>query len=194
MIYLLRHGESEWNVAGRTQGQATAPGLTELGRQHAQQAVATLQTALGGAPITRVISSDLTRALETAQIVAAAFGGGVTADSRLRERSLGSLEGLAQEEAHTAVADLDWSDPDLQIAGGESTRELYERMAAAMAELASEETVVAVSHGDAIRAAIATHTGHRPGDGFWVDVPNGAVAQLAAGGSVRWLPPAVSSR
>src|SRR4051812_26379363 len=94
IFYLARHGETDWNLAGRWQGQ-TDIGLNARG---GQQAVA-MAERLRGRGITRVRASDLVRARETAEIVAGVLGTGVISiDPALRERGYGVFEGLTRDE------------------------------------------------------------------------------------------------
>jgi probable phosphoglycerate mutase len=91
-LLLVRHGQSEWNAQGRWQGQADPP-LTDLGRQQARAAA----RAIGG--VDAVISSDLQRARETADVIADAIGvGPVIEDMGLRERDAGEWSGLTRDE------------------------------------------------------------------------------------------------
>ena len=92
-IWLLRHGQSEWNARGRWQGHGN-PSLTSLGRQQASQAA----TRLVSLDIERVVSSDLARAFETAEIVAAKLGLAVERDPLWRERDIGAWTGLTRDE------------------------------------------------------------------------------------------------
>lgn len=212
-VYLVRHGQSEWNVARRTQGQVAHPRLTEVGRAQAAAAAdviaADLTTHLR-APrcvMTRVITSDLTRAVETAQVVADRLGAAVSHDARLREQALGHLEGCTYEETFAAAEAHDWSDPTRPVvAGAESPMQVYVRMAAVLAEVGasrdpaalrsgraprsaqaprSADATVLVSHGDAIRMAVASLRGQQPHEADWVEVPNGAVARIDA--ELTWL-------
>ena len=191
MIYLVRHGESEWNVAQRTQGQTWHPRLTAHGRAQAQAAARALLADLGSTPVSCVVSSDLVRAVQTAEIVAGVLGARMCVDARLREQSLGSFEGLSYAESFAAGSAFDWSDPDLRVGGGESLREMATRMTTALSDFADElnttGAIVVVSHGDAIRALLAGRVGAFPGAGTWVDVPNGSVAVLDGTNGARWL-------
>ena len=91
-ILLVRHGQSSWNASGRWQGQADPP-LTELGRRQAFEAA----RAIGA--VDAVWASDLTRAVETATIVADSVGvGPVVVDPDLRERDAGAFSGLTRDE------------------------------------------------------------------------------------------------
>ena len=133
----------------------------------------------------RIVSSDLTRAVETAQILADGLGGQVSLDVRLREQSLGVLEGRSYEQSWAVAAGTDWSDPTLPVGGGESLMQVYDRMRAAIDEVTRDCVAVLVSHGDAIRAAVAYLTGVRPADTPWLAVPNGAVARIHR--DLAWL-------
>lgn len=99
-VLLIRHGESEWNVARRTQGQTRHPRLTAQGREQASRAADLTARVLAerGAGGIRVVSSDLVRARQTADVVAERLGAPVREDQRLREMALGSLEGLGYQE------------------------------------------------------------------------------------------------
>jgi probable phosphoglycerate mutase len=112
-------------------------------------------------------------------VIAARLGAVVEEDVRLREQHLGGLEGLPYEESWAAAEAHDWSDPGLPVAGGESPAEVWERMVAALEEaLAVAGTgrpTVLVTHGDALRTALAWAAGESVAEASWVEVPNGAV-------------------
>jgi probable phosphoglycerate mutase len=189
-VYLVRHGQSEWNVLRLTQGQTAHPRLTDLGRDQAERAARLIGLDLARrtpVPETRIVSSDLVRARETADVLAQRMGGEVELDERLREQHLGSLEGRAYDDTWAVAAMHDWSDPTLPVAGGESLQDVHDRMAAVLAEADRSRVTVLVSHGDAIRAAIAHLNGLEPHQSPWVEVPNGAVARLD--GTISWLGP-----
>lgn len=188
-VYLVRHGQSEWNLRRLTQGQIAHPHLTELGRVQAASAADLIARDVDarGLSVRRVVTSDLVRARETAEVLAArlGLGGELVLDTRLREQHLGSLEGCSYEETWAAAARIDWSDPTVPIAGGESLMDVYERMAAVIDEITSDAVSVLVSHGDSIRALLAYLRGVQPHQSTWVDVPNGAVVRWA--GQFSWL-------
>jgi probable phosphoglycerate mutase len=187
--YLVRHGQSEWNLRRLTQGQTVHPRLTELGREQASRAAALISADLAALalPVTRIVSSDLVRAAQTALIHSDHLGAELTLDARLREQNLGALEGRSYEETWAVAAQTDWSDPTLPVAGGESLMDVYDRMGAVLSDLDRGTVSVLVSHGDAIRAAVAYLRGVKPHEAPWVDVPNGAVARI--GDDLTWLGP-----
>ncbi len=100
---------------------------------------------------------------------------------------------MSQQQLLTAAAGLDFADPELRVGGGESARQLSERVAAALAELDPAGVSVVVSHGDAIRSALGCLAGLPAAQAPWVEVPNGAVAAVAGPSAVagrdavRWL-------
>jgi probable phosphoglycerate mutase len=91
-ILLVRHGQSEWNLTGRWQGQ-TDPPLTDLGRTQAHSAARALGT------VDAIWASDLQRAAETAMIISGELGvGPVVLDPDLRERNAGEWQGLTRAQ------------------------------------------------------------------------------------------------
>src|SRR5213080_4771065 len=90
-LHLVRHGQSTWNVRHLVQGQADEAELTELGRSQARSSA----DLLAGLPVQRVITSDLRRARQTAQVIGEALALTPVVSTLLREQSLGEVEGLA---------------------------------------------------------------------------------------------------
>src|SRR5581483_11678835 len=90
-LWLVRHGESTWNIAGLAQGHHDEAELTERGLRQAAEAAA----QFGYRSVRAIYASDLRRAQQTAAAFAAVLGLPVYAEARLRERSLGVLEGTA---------------------------------------------------------------------------------------------------
>jgi broad specificity phosphatase PhoE len=154
--FIVRHGETEWNVAGRVQGH-TDIGLSERGCEQAR----TVARRLAQAPIDVAYTSDLCRASETARIILAARDVPLCPTPRLREYRKGVFEGLTPEEtsvrhpelyAASLINDLDFAPP-----GGESTRQSSARMAALVADLRAlhpEEMVLIVGHGGSLRSLV----------------------------------------
>ena len=153
-LYLLRHGQTEFNVKKLVQGRCDSP-LTDLGRQQAGAAAAWLK-AHNVVP-DKVVSSPLGRAMDTANLVATELlgaGAAVEPCEGIIERCYGTFE----EGPHDALPTDVW-DPgeDLVPFGGEGSRALQERMVATLTNLMSTEdtkTLLAVSHGSASRQFI----------------------------------------
>ena len=149
-VLLIRHGQSEGNAEGRFGGHTSTP-LSERGRQ---QAEATAR-ALSSETLSAIYSSDLRRAVETAEPLARSTGLPVEKSSALRERSVGVMEGLTFEEAAARhpeqYAALLRRDFDHVLLGGESYRQMLER--------ASRQLDRAIEQHQGGRIAIFSHTG-----------------------------------
>ena len=153
-LYLLRHGQTEFNVKKLVQGRCDSP-LTDLGRQQAGMAAAWLK-AHDVVP-DKVVSSPLGRAMDTAVLVATELLG---ADAAV-EPCEGVIErcyGTFEEGPHDALPTDVW-DPgeDLVPYGGEGSQALQARMVNTLTNLISAEgtkTLLAVSHGSASRQFI----------------------------------------
>ena len=153
-LYFARHGETDWNAAGRLQGQTDVP-LNAAGREQARELARRLQSA----GLVTVASSDLSRARDTATIVADALGMDVShVDEAFRERGCGIFEGLtaAECEARDPVAWAARVDPTTSPPGGEPIAQVTERMVAASHRLLAHRPIPAlvVSHGRAIRELV----------------------------------------
>jgi probable phosphoglycerate mutase len=164
-IYLARHGETAWNSEGRWQGR-TDIALSDTGR--AQAATLAIRLARLGDHIGRVLTSDLCRAVETAQIVSRALGlPPPVVDPRLRERGFGVFEGLTREECLSRFP-VEWAryeqDRRLHPPGGEPQEEVAERFSAAVAEAvathaAGSGALLIVAHGGALRSFLSVRFG-----------------------------------
>lgn len=153
-LYLLRHGQTEFNVKKLVQGRCNSP-LTDLGRQQAKMAAAWLK-AHDVVP-DKVVSSPLGRAMDTASLVAAELLG-PDADIEPCEGLIERCYGTFEEGPHDALPTDVW-DPgeDLAPFGGEGSRALQERMVATLTNLMNAKdtaTLLAVSHGSASRQFI----------------------------------------
>jgi probable phosphoglycerate mutase len=134
---LVRHGETDWNAAGRLQGHTDEP-LNDYGRRQARE----LAERLAAEDVDAIYASDLARARETAEIVGARLGLPVALDPDLREKHWGTWEGLTGDErAHVELV-------------GESTEAHRERTMRALGRIASAHPagrVVVVTHGGSLR-------------------------------------------
>jgi broad specificity phosphatase PhoE len=173
-LLLVRHGQSQWNAAELMQGQTPHVPLTPLGHAQAEAAAAELTGLRPGA----LISSDLVRAVQTADQSARATGLTIVTTPALREQGYGALEGRPSSALWDVV---DWTDPHWSAPGGESLAELHGRVEAFLEDLSAEppaEVIALVTHGDTIRAAQAVVAGLGP-DALPVVTPrNGTVTRL----------------
>ena len=160
-LILVRHGETEWNRTGRCQGIADIE-LNENGRRQVRE----LALSLREESIAAIYSSDLKRALSTAEEIAWHHGLEVNIDTDLREMNQGDLEGLLFTEIRERYADVlrNWreSPETLKLPKGESLVEVEERAWNAFQKfqrLHHGHTVVAVSHNLTITALLCKITG-----------------------------------
>jgi broad specificity phosphatase PhoE len=159
-LLLIRHGQSISNTEGRLQGQFDSP-LSDLGRAQAR-ALAERLSAEGWQPAA-VLASDLSRAAETAKIVAAALGAPLTLDARLREYDVGVLTNVVWTDIEGLYPDL-WqalnhSREWVPIPGEEGNEAFHDRLAALLAEVEAgygdEDTLALVSHGGSLGVILA---------------------------------------
>lgn len=159
-VVLWRHGRTAWNVAGRVQGSSDIP-LDDVGRQQARDAAAQLALLRP----TRILSSDLSRALETAEALGAATGVKVEIDTRFREMSFGVREGLTWQQAWERYPEQmeAWVKGDeTQIPGSETHQMAGERFAEGLADRLAERddpVTVVVAHGGVLRAGTCQFLG-----------------------------------
>jgi 2,3-bisphosphoglycerate-dependent phosphoglycerate mutase/probable phosphoglycerate mutase len=179
-LILLRHGQTDFNVAGRMQGHLESV-LTPIGRA---QAVAAAPVVAALAP-DRLISSDLSRAADTAELVGAVCGLPVKLDARLRETHLGQWQGMSVDEIEAeypgAIAtwrsDAAWAPP-----GGESRIQVVERSRPVVHEVDAEpsdggsEALLVVAHGGLIAGLVSG----------LLDLPARAWPAIGGLGNCRW--------
>lgn len=183
VLWLVRHGESTWNALGLAQGQSDQPRLTDRGALQARYVGNQLRVL----PIGAVYASDLRRAVATAAPLAAALRLDTTRDPRLRERSLGVLEGtrsVAVPPALSGVAGDRVIDPDTRPPDGESLRDLYRRVAGFADDLLALDQpgrpgqIAVVAHGGTLRVLTAYLRGVPVERMTWEPIANGTVVRL----------------
>jgi broad specificity phosphatase PhoE len=151
VIAFVRHGQTELNRGGRLQGRIDAA-LSELGLRQA----AALGRGFAGEPVTRVCSSPLRRACDTAAAIAREHGFDVDVDERLIELDYGEWDGLALADVPAG----DWAawraDPEFSPPGGERLIDVTARVSAFCASVGDRGLVIAVSHVSPIKAAVCS--------------------------------------
>lgn len=167
-LLIVRHGETEWNAEGRIQGH-TDIGLSERGEEQARS----LGQRLADRQIDVAYSSDLKRTSETAKLALSGRDITLNETPRLREYNKGIFEGMTLSEIQEKFpAEYPkYLEKDLSYApeGGETTRDVSTRMASIFAEIKAnhlDETVLVVSHGGVLRAAMVSLLG-MPLEGNW---------------------------
>ena len=150
-FWLVRHGQTDWNLTGRWQGQASsAPGLNDLGVAQALAA----RDQLSGRTFSAIYTSDLLRARQTAGLLGQAFGLTVSLEPRLREINLGIWEGMLSTDI-AAQYPLELEERSrapllFRAPGGETLGEVSLRVLAAVGEIAAKNrsgSILLVSHG-----------------------------------------------
>jgi len=186
VLYIVRHGETTWNRDGRVQGHTDVP-LSEVGRQQARD----LGERLAQISFHAAYSSDLSRALQTAELIVGATGPRVVEWPDLRERHCGRWEGqffaeIAERDPAGWQAWIERS-PNEAPHGGENQLQLEARVHKALERIVEnhpDHTVLVVSHGAAIRALLDRwlqgNTGREP-------VTNCAAFVVESAGSERRL-------
>ena len=170
----MRHGESSWNESKLVQGQNDEAQLTDRGREQVRAAVASLREY----SFDVIVSSDLSRALQTAQIVGDALSLEIVTSTALRERSFGAFEGRALRELPASLSGIENRvvvDDEAHPPGGESLRELHARAGNFIEPLRRDrvgERLLLVTHGGTIRALRAYCAGKTMKNLAWDRVGN----------------------
>ena len=184
-LILLRHGQTDYNATGRMQGQMDTH-LSDLGRQQAQRTA----DELSRWDIRRVVTSDLSRAAETAGLIAAPHGLTPVLDERLRETHLGAWQARSHEEidaVHPGQRAMWRHNPHWAPPGGETRLEVAARARSLVDELMHSfpewegGTVVCVAHGGTIAGLTCSLLG-LPTDNYssFSGLGNTSWAQLTA--------------
>jgi probable phosphoglycerate mutase len=189
MIYLVRHGQTEFNRERRIQGHVDSP-LTELGVRQAKAVARLLADLIRDPDGWRIVSSPLGRARSTAEIVAGKLGGlPVELDARLQEMSWGSFDGRLRAEMEAEHPDTfgktGWAFD--APTDGESYEDVTARVGAWLAELPPEpdRKIIAVAHGISGRVLRGLYANLPRDEAGQQDVPQDAVFLLRNGGVGR---------
>jgi broad specificity phosphatase PhoE len=194
LLYYVRHGETEWNVQGRLQGQHDSD-LTERGRAQAEHCGGILRDLLArdgrASASLDYVASPLGRARITMELLRAALDLDATdyrTDARLAELSFGRWEGLAYPQVQATAQDLlavrerdKWN---FTPPGGESYADLLARVRAWHATIERDSVVVA--HGGTARALVALYGIASPEAAATTNVGQGVVYAFAAGGWTKY--------
>lgn len=154
-LFLVRHGETEWNRSGQIMGHQPVP-LSQQGQSQARRLAALLE----GRPIHAVLTSPVTRAVQTAGIIADLLELPVTIEEGLTEIRFGDWEGRYWNELADEIVRQDFyrSPADARPPGGETLREVQSRAVAAVERATAPNPaapLLCVSHADVIRALLS---------------------------------------
>ncbi len=188
-LYLLRHGETEFNLEGRLQGQQDSP-LTARGRAQARAHGALLKTLIAEPGTWCVVASPLGRTMDTARLPCAELGlpeAAIETDPRLKEIAFGDWEGLTWAEAEARYPDL-WAARErdrwgFAAPGGESYEMVAVRARAFLGE-ARGNTIV-VSHGGTGRVLRGLYSRLAPSEMRTLEQPQDALHRLPQGTVAR---------
>ena len=182
-FYIFRHGQSTYNLAGRTQGQTNDSVLTPLGEQQAREVGKKLQ----GRAVEVILSSPLTRAIQTARLANESLQVPMQIDDRFSEVNVGEIEGLhytvIQEKYGMKYHKWRSSDrqyENMRFNGGESKKEVRTRVLEGLKDYAehSPYTCMAVSsHGIMLTQLLIAF------DQRAIDVPNGGILEITYDGT-----------
>jgi broad specificity phosphatase PhoE len=169
-LTLVRHGDTEWSLAGRHTGWTDIP-LVDSGRREAEL----LGRRLAGRTFALVLSSPLSRALESCRL--AGFGATVTVDPDLREWNYGDLEGLTSDQIRATFPGWTiWSGP---VPGGETSDEVGRRADRAIARALTAQGDVAIfAHGHLLRVLAARWLGLTPEHGGLFELGTATLSRL----------------
>jgi probable phosphoglycerate mutase len=186
-MFVILHGQTEWNRDGRLQGQSDSP-LTDFGREQSRSAARTLLEIAGSGGICNIVSSPLGRTQATANIIASTFEQAcapIRLDERLKEMRLGRWEGLTREEIAERFGDLiagtTREDVFFRAPGGESYSILAARLRSWLDSIDANGDVVAVTHGIASRVLRGIYLGLDPSDSLRLPLTRDRVLRLQHG-------------
>ena len=147
MIYLIRHGQTDWNIDHRIQGQLDIP-LNKMGKNEAEMCGKQLKSL----SIDQIISSDLTRAHETARIIGNILSLSPSTDPRLREINCGDLQGVLVKD----ISDKTWDifNHKAYKLHAESLTDVYKRVQSFFKDLDTTKSTLIVTHGGVIRMTL----------------------------------------
>jgi 2,3-bisphosphoglycerate-dependent phosphoglycerate mutase len=186
VLWLVRHGESTWNILGLVQGQTDESTLTRQGHHQAERLAEVFQDL----PVVAVYSSDLRRAHETANVLGTALGLHVRPCRALRERSFGVYENRPLISLCPEITGIQAGrvvDIHAQPEAGESLDDVYSRASMFIDWLRYQRhsgDVVAVAHGGSVREIRAYCAGLCLSEMPWDEVPNASVWRVALPGPV----------
>ena len=179
-LILVRHGETEWNVQRRYQGQFNVP-LSSVGRKQAER----IAQRLASQKIDAIYASDLERAWETAAIIAAKHNLAVAPEPRLRELKFGVLEGLTFDEAQMQYPEMitAWLKDFNQPPQGAETIDLFNtRIVSLLDELKQkhdEETLLLVGHGGSLSEILRVVLGLARAKRWYFEMENASLSEVS---------------
>ena len=176
---LVRHGETEWNVQRRFQGQTDVP-LSDLGRWQAELVAGRLMDQ----KVDALYASDLKRAWETAEKIAELNGLEIFSEPRLRELKFGILEGMTFDEAQVQHPEMiaAWLDDFHSTPeGGEPIEAFHMRLVSLLEDLKEkhdEQVVLLVAHGGPLSEILRIVLGLSPEKRWYLELENASLSEV----------------
>ena len=178
-LMLVRHGETEWNLQRRYQGQSDVP-LSEFGQRQAEL----IAERLARHTIDAVYASDLKRAWETAGVISEKCGLEITSEPRLRELKFGILEGLTFDEAEAQHPEMiaAWLEDFNNTPQGAETIDLFNtRIISFLDDLKSkhdEQVVLLVGHGGSLSEILRVVLELSPDKRWYLEMENASLSEV----------------
>jgi len=175
-LFVCRHGQTEHNDNGIVQGQMDSR-INERGREQAEK----LRDRLEGEDVSKIYSSSMTRAIETAEIVAEPHNLDIEESELLKEVARAKFEGESFNDLIEEISGSETEDYLWKPEGGESLEELKERGAKFLNDIKEkhrEETVVVVSHGGTISSTLLGILGHSAKNSYRIKQENCCINKL----------------
>jgi probable phosphoglycerate mutase len=191
-MFVVLHGQTEWNRDGRLQGQRDSP-LTDIGESQSRRAARTIEELAGSeASALRLISSPLGRTLQTANILVSSLGIAppIETDARIAEMALGAWEGLTRDEIAARwpelVAGTTRNTSYFHAPGAETFEALAARVGDWLREHKDHARLIVVTHGIASRVLRGLYCGLSRDEMVDLDVARDAVYRLEAGVATKF--------
>ncbi len=186
-LFLVRHGETDWNRSGQIMGARPVP-LNPRGQAQAQRVATLLQSR----PLAALLSSPVARALETAEILSTSLGVPVTVEQGVTEIGVGEWEGLFWKDVADEIVKQNWygNPRETRFPGGETLQETQIRAVAAVEHALARKAsapVLFVSHADVIRAVVAHFLGLHLSSVRQIRIDNGSLTAFDVNGTLADL-------
>lgn len=184
-LILIRHGETDWNRELRFQGQIDVP-LNDIGFEQARR----VAERLAGESVQQLVSSDLLRTRQTAELPSVRLGLDLVHDAGLREQAFGVVDGMRVGDIQQQFPQ-EWTrfsefDADYAFDGGESTRSFHTRVMAALQRLAASregQRLVVVTHGGVLDMVYRSAMGMSLSGPRQSMIPNGGISRVRMQGA-----------
>jgi|APHM01.1.fsa_nt_gi Fructose-2,6-bisphosphatase len=185
-LFLCRHGKTDHNEQGIVQGKMETE-INEKGKGQAEN----LRDRLSKQDISKVYSSNMKRAIQTAEIISKKHNIDIEITEKLNEAAREKYEGEKTEELITDVEESEIEDYLWKSKGGENLKEVQQRSVSFLNEInkdhEEDESIIVVSHGGTIRCILLGIIGHLPKNGWGINQQNCSINRLTWTKDEGWL-------